>query len=299
MAQSLGYPTATNIFQMVGLHPSLPTVSTESNSSFLVTSPTEHNSKGDGDSAPRLDGTIVKGMALIEFLAAQDQPQGVSVIAQHFNWQKSNAHRLLTTFKALGYVRQDAATSRYELSLKTWELGMRVVGRSVIKRAAQPHMRSLNLQFQESVNLSLLVGTDVLYLDTLLSNYPLRPTASPGARVPAIFTATGRAQLAFRPDAEAIARDIIGSRPEAANVKLEALLEELLQVRRQGYCITLSGWRANVNSIAVPILKDEGQSLAAIGISGPSERMSEQKMQEMLPVLMHAAAQIAEVCGGA
>ncbi|WP_051236529.1 IclR family transcriptional regulator [Ottowia thiooxydans] len=255
--------------------------------------------KVESESTPRLDGTVVKGMALIEFLAAQDQPQAVSVIAQHFNWQRSNAHRLLTTFKALGYVRQNAETSRYELSLKTWELGMRVVGRSAIKRAAQPHMRSLNQQFQESVNLSLLVGTDVLYLDTLLSMYPLRPTASPGARVPSIFTATGRAQLAFRSDAEAITREIIASRPEATNIKLKSFQEELKQVRNQGYAITLSGWRTNVNSVAVPILNADRQSIAAIGISGPSERLNTEKMQEMVPVLMYAAAQIAEVCGGA
>lgn len=253
----------------------------------------------DNESAPRLDGTIVKGMALIEFLAAQDQPQGVSAIAQHFGWQKSNAHRLLTTFKTLGYVRQDPATSRYELSLKTWELGMRVVGRSVIKRAAQPHMRSLNQQFQESVNLSLLVGTDVLYLDTLLSSHPLRPTASPGARVPAIFTATGRSQLAFRSDAEAIARDIIANRPEAATIKLKGFMDELKQVRKQGYAITLSGWRSNVNSVAVPILNADGVAMAAIGISGPSERVNDEKLREMVPELMHAAAQIAAVCGGA
>lgn len=252
----------------------------------------------DTETAPRLDGTIVKGMALIEFLAAQDQPQGVSAVARHFNWQKSNAHRLLTTFKALGYVRQDPATSQYELSLKTWELGMRVVGRSVIKRAAQPHIRSLNQQFQEGVNLSILVGSDVLYLDNLLSSYPLRPTASPGARVPAIFTATGRSQLAFRPDGEAIARDIITNRPEAASFKLKGFLGELKKIRKQGYAITLSGWRSNVNSVAVPILNASGTSIAAIGISGPSERLSEVRMQEMVPVLMHAAAQIAEVCGG-
>lgn len=250
------------------------------------------------DKTPRLDGTIVKGLALLEYLADQDQPLGVSAIAQHFDWQKSNVHRLLSTFKALGYVRQDAATSRYELSLKTWELGMKVVGRSAIKRSAQPFMRQLNQQFQETVNLSILVGADVLYLDNLLSSYPLRPTASPGARVPAIFTASGRSQLAFRPDAEAIAREIIATRPEAKDVALSVFLEELAKVRQQGYAISLSGWRANVNSVAAAIQTREGIAIAAIGLSGPAERMGLERLQEMSTALLHAAAQIAEVSGG-
>ena len=248
--------------------------------------------------APHLDGTIVKGMALIEYMAAQDQPLGVSAIAQHFQWQKSNVHRLLTTFKVLGYVRQDLATSRYELSLKTWELGMKVVGRSVIKRSAQPFMRSLHQQFQESVNLSILVGNDVLYLDNILANYPLRPTSSPGARVPAIFTASGKSQLAFLPDAAEIATNIIATRPEASRMNLPAFLQELQQVRQQGYAVSISGWRASVNSVAVPIQNRDGLAIAAIGISGPSERLSMEKLREMAPALMYAAAQIAEVCGG-
>ena len=247
---------------------------------------------------PRLDGTIVKGFALIEFLAAHEQPAGVSAIALHFNWQKSNVHRILTTLKALGYVRQDPVTSRYELSLKTWELGMKVVGRSVIKRCAQPFMRNLNQRFYESVNLSILVGDDILYLDNILSPFPLRPTASPGARVPAIFTASGKCLLAFRQDAESIARRIIAAHPEAANIRLDTLLQELANIRTVGYAVSISGWRINVNSVAAAIHNREGVSIAAIGISGPSERMPADKIAEMAPALMNAAAQIAETSGG-
>ena len=247
---------------------------------------------------PRLDGTIVKGFALIEFLAAHEQPAGVSAIAQHFNWQKSNVHRILTTLKALGYVRQDPVTSRYELSLKTWELGMKVVGRSVIKRCAQPFLRNLNQRFQESVNLSILVGDDILYLDNILSPFPLRPTASPGARVPAIFTASGKCLLAYRPDAEVIARRIIETHPEASKIRLDALRQELENIRRQGYAVSLSGWRSNVNSVAAAIHNRAGVSIAAIGISGPAERMDADKIAEMAPALMNAASQIAETSGG-
>lgn len=250
------------------------------------------------EKAPRLDGTIVKGLALIEYLAEQNQAMGVSAIAQHFGWQKSNVHRLLGTFKALGYVRQDPATSRYELSLKTWELGMKVVGRSTIKRAAQPFMRQLHQRFAESVNVSILVGGDVLYLDNILSNQPLRPTASPGARVPAVFTASGKSQLAWRPDAEAIARDIIASNREAASIRLETFLQDLEKVRQRGYATSVSGWRNNVNSVAAPILNSEAQSIAAIGISGPAERMTPDKFGDMGTALMHAAAEIAAICGG-
>ncbi|GAB2481170.1 IclR family transcriptional regulator [Comamonas humi] len=256
------------------------------------------NTESESASLPRLDGTVVKGLALIEFLALQEQPQGVSAIAQHFGWQKSNVHRLLTTFKALGYVRQDLETSRYELSLKTWELGMKVIGRSVVKRVALPFMRNLHRQFQETVNLSILAGTDVLYLETLLSSYPLRPTASPGARVPAVFTASGKSQLAFRPDASQLVDEILATRHEAAELPAASFMQELEAIRKQGYAISQSGWRTGVNSVAVPITNSGGVSIASIGISGPSERMELDRMREMALALMHSAAEIAEVCRG-
>jgi DNA-binding IclR family transcriptional regulator len=250
------------------------------------------------EDAPRLDSTIVKAFGLIEYLAASEQPVGVSAVAQQFGWQKSNAHRLLTTLKALGYVRQEATTSRYELSLKTWELGMKVVGRSLIKRCAQPFMRNLNQQFHEGVNLSILVGDDILYLDNLPSAYPLRPTASPGARVPAVFTASGKCLMAHRADAPEIARRIIGSHPQAAKMSWLKLKQELETIRNAGYAISLSGWRASINSIAAPILNRQGMSIAAISINGPAERLSPEVLAKMSPALMNAAAQITDTIGG-
>lgn len=245
-----------------------------------------------------LDSTVVKGFDLVEFLAEQEEPVGVSMIAQHFGWQKSNVHRLLSTLKALGYVRQDPSTSRYEISLKTWELGMKVVGRNVIKRCAQPAMHALSREFSENVNLSILVNTDVLYLDNVLSPYPLRSTNSPGSRVPAIFPASGKSMLAFRDDAEAIVREIIATHPQARGVAAADFMEQLQQIRQQGYAVSLSGWRLNVNSVAAPILNRSGRSVAAIGISGPSERMTTSVIESMVPALLHAANQVSEIYAG-
>ena len=261
--------------------------------------PLGSSSKNAGAKRPAtLDSTVVKGFELVEFLSEQDEPIGVSAIATHFGWQKSNVHRLLSTLRVLGYVRQDPSTSRYEISLKTWELGVKVLGRSVIKRCAQPAMHALNREFSENVNLSILVGKEVLYLDNILSPYPLRATASPGSRVPAVFPASGKAMLAFRDDAETIIKDIISTHPQARDIVIDSLMQELHEIRQSGCAISLSGWRLNVNSVAAPILNKTGRSVAAIAISGPSERMSETIINGMISALLHAANQVSEIYAG-
>lgn len=247
---------------------------------------------------PGLDSTVVKGFALVEFLAEQHEPIGVSSIAAHFGWQKSNVHRLLSTLRALGYVRQEAATSRYEISLKTWELGVKVLGRSVIKRCAQPAMYALNRQFSENVNLSILVGNEVLYLDSVQSPYPLRTTASPGSRVPAIFPASGKAMLAFRDDAQSICREIIATHRQARDIDEGQFMRELETIRCAGYAVSLSGWRVNINAIAAPILNRSGRAVAAIGLSGPAERMTEPVIEGMATALLHAANQVSDIYAG-
>lgn len=245
----------------------------------------------------RLDSTIVKVFSLMELLACSDHPLGVSAIAQRLGLQKSNVHRLLQTLRALGYVQQHPETSRYSLTLKTWEFGMKVAGRSAIKRAALPFMRLLHQQHHENVHLSVLVNTDILYLESITATFPLRATTQAGGRIPAIFPASGKAVLAHHPNARAIATEIIQTHPQARQIDIDVLLAEFDDIRRKGYATSISGWRINVNSVSAPILTGTTPPVAAVGISGPTERMSPSQLEAFSSSVMNAAAQIAETLG--
>ncbi|MDX3907029.1 MAG: IclR family transcriptional regulator [Pigmentiphaga sp.] len=244
---------------------------------------------------PVLDRTIVKVFSLMELLASSEQPLGVSAIAQQLGLQKSNVHRLLRTLKVLGYVQQHPETSRYSPTLKTWEFGMKVAGRNVIKRVALPFMRMLQQQHHENVHLSVLVGTDILYLESINSNFPLRATTQAGGRIPAIFPASGKALLAYRPDAREIVAEVIRTHPQAAGLAVDDVLSELEEIRRRGYATSISGWRVNVNSVSAPILSSDTAAVAAVGISGPTERMPPEQLESLAAIVMNTAAQISEV----
>lgn len=247
---------------------------------------------------PVLDRTIVKVFSLMELLATSEQPMGVSAIAQQLDLQKSNVHRLLQTLRALGYVQQHAATSRYSPTLKTWEFGMKVAGRNTIKRVALPFMRMLNQRHEESVYLSVLVGTDILYLELISAHFPIRATTPAGGRIPAVFPASGRALLAHHPRAREIVADLIRTHPQAEHLDIEAVMAELQEISRKGHAISLSGWRVNVNSVAAPILINDGTAVAAVGISGPAERMPPEQLERLSSDVMHTAAQIGEILSG-
>lgn len=242
-----------------------------------------------------LDSTIVDVFSLMELLAMSEQPMGISAIAQQLDRQSNEVHRLLQALIALEYVRAHSATSRYSLTLKTWEVGMQVANRHHIKRAALPLMRMLYQHCQEDVHLSVLVGTDVLYLESISSGLSTHAATEAGDRIPALFPASGRALLAHSANARAIVAELIGSHPQATDLKLVPEMAELRAIAQRGYAISFSGPRANVTALSAPIVLNDGTAVAAVEISGPTERMPVELHEQLSANVMNTAAQIAEI----
>ena len=244
-----------------------------------------------------LDTTAVKAFQVLELLSLSDSPMGVSAIARELGLQNSNVHRLLTTLTALGYVERNADLGRYSLALKVWEIGSRVVGRNPVKRAAQVFLSSLHRETSEHVYLAVLSGMDILYIDKIDAHYPLRLTPQAGRRFPALFTASGKAMLAYLPNAEQLVRGFLEGKPAPEALDLSTVLTELETIRRNGYAISISGWHRNINSIAAPIWNETSTPVASIGISGPSERLSPERLTELAPAVLNAAARTSESLG--
>lgn len=242
-----------------------------------------------------MDTTIVKGMRVLEALAASEQARGISELARELNLNKSNVQRVLGTLLALGYVTKDPATSRYAAALKMWEFGIRVVHRNQIRRAAQGYLRALFDKLNETIFLCVSDNDDILYLDKMESAAPVRISSQTGFRAPAIKTASGKAILAFQGE-EGLDRAIMAALQHFNIVghNEAQLCEELAAIRRDGYAISQSGYRQGVNSIAAPIRGRDGAVIASIAITGPFERMGKAKMLALAPELINTATRISE-----
>src|SRR5690606_27539600 len=146
-----------------------------------------------------VDKAFTKGLRLIEALARSERPRGITDLANELGLTKSNVHRLLATLQFHGYVRQLAEDRSYELTTRIWELGSRVVDRMDLVRVARPSLERLAAITGETVHLSMLDDTDVVYLDKIESEHHIRAHTRVGARAPAFTMATGKAMLAHVP----------------------------------------------------------------------------------------------------
>ena len=254
-------------------------------------------SRAQDESANALTGSLPKGLALLDILSSDDAPMGVTVLARHMDMPKSGVHRLLQVLRSLGWVRQ-TPTGEYECTLKLWELGQRVANRLDLRRAAAPAMRGLAARTRETILLSILDGTDVLYVEVLDSPQPVRAYTRPGDRAPAFCMATGKALLAYAPAAVvAAAAERFEVFTSLTITTREQLDKELERVRRKGYAVNRGEWSGGVRGVAAPIFDSRDQVVAAISVGGPGERMTEAAVRNIAPLVMEAAASVSGELG--
>lgn len=243
--------------------------------------------------------TLVKGMALLEALAHSDRPLGVTEIATRLAIGKSNAHRILRSLVELGYARQDAASGLYAASIRLWELGSAMMSNLDLKRLAEPTMQQILERTRENVHLSMLDGDEVVYVHKLDSPHPVRTFSRIGGRAPAYAAATGKVILAYQGDAHlrALSRRL-ARQTDATIVEPEAFLAEMAKIRKQDHAISHGEWRDGVRGVAVPIRDSRGQVIAALGLSGPAERIRPALFKSLIAELADGAAVVERELGG-
>lgn len=245
-----------------------------------------------------MDKTFLKGLVLLEAMAKHERGSGVTELANQLMLNKSNVHRLLQALVHQGFARKNEDTGRYELTMKLWELGSGVANRLDVRLEALPFMKELAEQTQETVHLSILDGIDVLYIEKIDSPQPVRAYTTVGGRSPAHCVATGKALLAWAPEdtVNGVKHRLKPHTPRSI-MKFGDLRRELDEVRTRGYAVNRGEWREQVVGVAAPIHDGRGQVVAAVGISGPAERLDEARLNQAGQSLVGVAAAISRRLG--
>lgn len=245
-----------------------------------------------------METTFLKGLQVVETLAKRPDLSGVTDLAQHLSLTKSNTHRLLQTLVASGYARNVQQSGRYELTLKVWELGAAIVDRLDLKTVATEYMERLCRVSGETVHLSVLEGSEVIYIAKVDSPHPVRAYSRVGGRAPAYCVATGKALLAYAAttliDMTALELKPFTALTIATPDELRADLE---RVRHAGYAFNRGEWRDGVCGVAAPIRDAAGEVCAALGLSGPAERFKPRSLKRLAPSVVDVAQQISSRLG--
>jgi DNA-binding IclR family transcriptional regulator len=240
------------------------------------------------EAGPKRLSSVATAVRLLKSFSEGEAEIGITSLAKRLGVAKSTVYRLATTLVAEGMLEQNRENERYRLGIALFGLGALVRQRMNVSTEARPYLFDLREATNETVHLALLEGADILYVYDLESNQAIRMRANLGQRKPALATAEGRAMLAFLPDTldEIIRRDAQSPKSFGDVSKLHATLEE---VRREGFAREDQESEPGMRSVAAPIRNAAGMVVAAVGVAGPVQRLSDAVLATYGPQVVETA----------
>ncbi|MWV45593.1 helix-turn-helix domain-containing protein [Paenibacillus sp. HJL G12] len=212
---------------------------------------------------------------------------GLTEIAGLIDLHKSTVHRLMTTLEEKGFVVRDAATEKYRLGLKVWELSTHLSKSDDPAVLFLPGMERLRDRLGETVSLYLRDGKDRLRIQAVQSNQAIRRVAQVGARLPLYVGASSKVLVAFASPEDQQELFLDSEWPEMPDSG--AYMRMLEEIRERGYATSFEEREPGAAAVAVPIVNRSGVVAAALSVSGPVGRISTDTLHEFAPVLMEAA----------
>lgn len=244
--------------------------------------------------------SVERTFAIVELLSDHYDGLGITDISSGVDLHKSTVHRLLGTLIYKGYVIQDPNTNKYRLSLKLYELGCKRVENIGILEASKPYTKALMQSVNEVVHLVIRDGIDIVYIDKVEANNTIRMASRIGKRSPLYCTSVGKAMLANMSisDIKKIwDQSKIEKFTENTIVDFEKFVEELDVVRKEGYAEDDEENEIGVRCVGAPIFNRKGEIEGAISVSGPSIRVTKDKVKDIADEVKKYAKQISQELG--
>jgi IclR family KDG regulon transcriptional repressor len=242
--------------------------------------------------------SVQRALNLLEAVARHDRVR-LTDLALEVGLSKSTVYRFLATLHSAGFVEQDSETGHYRSGLRLMELAGQALARSEVHSAALEEMRALQRRTAESVNLVMLRDGQAVYVAQVSSRATLRHDLEVGRRAPAHCTAAGKVLLAHVPGAlEAVARTRgLPALTEHSIVSPDELRRHLRQVAAQGYALDLEEHEPGACCVAAPVRDFAGRVVAALSVSGPALRLTEERARAAAPMVIESAQRISRRLG--
>jgi DNA-binding IclR family transcriptional regulator len=238
---------------------------------------------------------VERALAVLACFNNQTPELTLTQISERIGINKSTVHRLLATLERNQFLERDQLTGIYHPGNRLLQLAYLALEHNDLRRLAGPFLRLLCELHRENVNLSILDGTDVIYLEVIESPQRVKLAAVTGQRLPAFCTASGKAILAFLP--EEIVRQLLARGvPQYTQRTLTEpgdLLEDFVRARERGFAISEQEFEDGINAIAAPVFNASHQPIASISVAGPAYRLTRERMLEISPSVMDTANKIA------
>lgn len=206
-----------------------------------------------------------KGLRVLECFSAEQPRLAIAEVATATGLDRATARRCLLTLHSLGYADHDGKF--FTLTPRILRLGMGALAGLPLPQIVQPWLDQLSEQIGQSCSVSILDGTDIIYLARAAQRRVMSIGLMPGSRLPAHCTSMGRVLLAaLTEDAARAVIEASDLSPRTVHSRTDPkdIMAEIAAVRAQGYSLVDQEVELGLRSLAVPIRNAHGKVIAAL-----------------------------------
>ncbi|MGE4290625.1 MAG: IclR family transcriptional regulator [Desulfovibrio sp.] len=245
-----------------------------------------------------LINSVERALDVLLYFNAKDAPVGVSQISKELGVHKSTVFRTLATLESRRFVAQDPESGKYSLGISLFALGRKITVYDVFK----PFAKRLCDEFKESINISILeMSASGTYKSTIVVKEDSKDnvlSVSPkiGTSMDCYCSSVGKCLLAFSSNVSTSAFEGYSFIDYTDNTigTVAELLAELEKVRKAGYAVDAEEQEVGLTCVGVPIFDRHGRAIAAMSVSGPTQRVRSRKLETVVARLRETAAEITE-----
>ena len=246
--------------------------------------------------------TILRVFDILESIGQEPNGLGLAEISEKISLPKSTVHRIISALQERQYIRESYSNGKYLLGYQVLNLAKSCLDAIDILKNAHPYLEAINKEFNETVILGVLDNNNfrIIYLDKIDTSHSLRLVSHIGERAPVHCTALGKAILSKFNEAEIREKfkDYeLRKFTENTITDLDILIKNLKEINQMGYTIDREEYKPHVSCIAAPICGFLEQPIAAISVSIPTTRFSEERMEQIICRVVNACNSISKVAG--
>ncbi|MBU2582787.1 MAG: IclR family transcriptional regulator [Alphaproteobacteria bacterium] len=241
---------------------------------------------------------IGKSVLILEALANAGHAMSAVDLALMTGFNRQTVHRLLSQLEDLEIVHRDLRKERYRLGTRFGRLAVKGLATMANNKRVHEILEGLVAEVRETCNIGVLDGNEVVYIDRVECDWPLRVQLQAGSRVPAYCTAIGKLLLAHRTPGQleqylnSVRLTPLNDNTITDAATLRAALEA---IRNQRFSINNQEDSIGLLAVAVPILGADKSVLGGLALHGPEARLTESRAMSLVGRLRSAASDISKV----
>lgn len=241
--------------------------------------------------------SLHKAVILLDFFTEENPERGIKELAGLTGMLNSTVYNIMSTFQVCGVIEKNPVSGKYRLGKKILELARVMSATDDVKRILSPIMDRLAEECRETVFFAYPSGVEVIYIEAAFPRDSHFARAIAGVRADMYCTSIGKAILAHL-DGETLDRVLASTLKRFTPNTItdpELLRRDIEETRQRGYSIDNMEHEYGIRCVGVPLFNKKGAVIGGLSVSGPSLRMTDEKLPWFAAKLQEAAAKVREL----